>query len=98
MATPCRTFTFRGFSEGTPLLPLRFLGARGALLLALAHFFEHGRWGSPVETGVEEQSLTPEDRLFILMQAGQLLTAARGFAAPEVLICYQRAESLCHSL
>jgi hypothetical protein len=46
------------------------LGARGALLSVLIHFFEHGRWGSPVEAGVEGQRLTPEDQLFILMQAG----------------------------
>jgi hypothetical protein len=72
------------------------LGARGALLSVLAHFFEHGRWGSFVETAVEEQSLTPEDRLFILMQAGQYLTAMRGMAAPEARICYERAEPLCH--
>jgi serine/threonine protein kinase len=46
------------------------LGARGALLLVLAHFFEQGRWGSPVETPVKGQSLTAEDELFILMQGG----------------------------
>ena len=59
------------------------LGATGALLLVLAHFFEHGRWGSPVETAVEEQSLTAEDQLFILMQAASYLTATRGLGAPE---------------
>ena len=48
------------------------LGARGALLSVLIHFFEHGRWGSPVETGVEGQSLTAEDQLFILMQAAAI--------------------------
>jgi hypothetical protein len=32
------------------------------------------------------------------MQAAQYLTATRGFAASEARICYQRAESLCHSL
>ena len=57
------------------------LGARGALLSVLVHFFERGRWGSPVETGVEGQSLTAEDQLFILMQAGLYLTATRGLAA-----------------
>jgi len=62
------------------------------------YFFEDGRWGSPVEAGVGEESLTSEDRLFILMQAGQLLTATRGLAAPEALVCYERAESFCHSL
>jgi tetratricopeptide (TPR) repeat protein len=74
------------------------LGARGALLLVLAHFFEHGHWGSPVEIDIDGQDLTAEDQLFILMQAGLYLTATRGFAAPEALICYQRAESLCVSL
>ena len=74
------------------------LGARGALLSVLVHFFEHGRWGSPVETGVEGQSLTAEDQLFILMQAALYLTVTRGLAAPEARICYERAESLCHSL
>jgi hypothetical protein len=76
----------------------KVLGARGALLSVLARFFEEGHWGSPVETGIEEHSLTAEDQLFILLQAGQLLTATRGFAAREPLICYERAESLCHSL
>jgi tetratricopeptide (TPR) repeat protein len=74
------------------------LGARGALLSVLAHFFEYGRWGSFVETTVEEQSLSAEDKLFILMQAGQYLTAVRGMAAPEARICYERAEPLCQSL
>ena len=74
------------------------LGARGALLLVLAHFFEHGRWGSLVETAVEEQTLASEDQLYILMQAGSYLTATRGLGAPEARICYESAESLCHSL
>jgi len=71
-------------------------GATGPLLSVLVHFFEDGRWGSPVETAIERQSLTAEDQLFILMQAGLYLTATRGTAAPEVRICYERAESLCH--
>jgi hypothetical protein len=74
------------------------LGARGPLLSVLAHFFEYGRWGSPVEIGVAGQSLTAEDQLFILMQAAAYLTATRGSGAPEARICYERAESLCHSL
>jgi len=74
------------------------LGAIGALLSVLIHFFEHGRWGSLVETGVAGQSVTAEDQLFILMQAAKYLTATRGLAAPEVQLCYERAESLCHSL
>ena len=74
------------------------LGARGALLLVLAHFFENGRWGSPTEMRVDDQSLTAEDQLFILMQAGLYLTATRGLGAMEAQVCYERAESMCHSL
>ena len=74
------------------------LGARGTLLLVLAHFFEHGRWGSSSETGDAGQRLTAEDQLFTLMQAGMFLTATRGLASTEARICYERAEPLCHSL
>jgi tetratricopeptide (TPR) repeat protein len=74
------------------------LGARGALLSTLVHFFEHGRWGSPMETAIEGQRLTAEDQLYILMQAGEYLRATRGHATPEAQVCYQRVESLCHSL
>jgi hypothetical protein len=74
------------------------LGARGALLSALVQFFQEGRWGSFVEVGVEGQSLTAEDQLFILMQAGLYLTATRGLGASEARICYERAEPWCHSL
>ena len=63
-----------------------------------AFFAESGRWGSIVKMGVEGQRLTPEDQLFILMQAGLYLTTTRGFAAPEALVCYERAESLSVSL
>src|SRR5258708_4608123 len=84
--------------RGDAFFAAKVLGARGALLSVLVHFFEHGRWESPVEMGAEGQGLTAEDQLFILMQAGLYLTATRGYAAPEALICYKRAESLCVSL
>jgi protein kinase-like protein/NACHT domain-containing protein len=84
--------------RGNASFAANVLGTRGALLSVLAHFFEQGRWGSPVETAVEGQSLTAEDQLFILMQAGTYLTATRGFSAPEARICYERVESLCDSL
>ena len=58
--------------RGNASFAANVLGARGALLSVLAHFFEHGRWGSPVEMAVEGQSLTAEDQLFILMQAGHI--------------------------
>jgi serine/threonine protein kinase len=74
------------------------LGATAPLLSVLVHFFEHPHWGSLVETQIEGQSLTEEDQLFILMQAGLYLTATRGLAATDARICYERAESLCHSL
>ena len=84
--------------RGNAYFAANVLGARGPLLSVLVHFFEHGRWGSLVETAVEGQSLTAEDQLFILMQAGLYLTATRGLGAPEARICYERAEPLCHSL
>jgi hypothetical protein len=84
--------------RGDASFAANILGARGPLLSVLAHFFEHEDWGSPVHMGAKGQSLTAEDRLFILMQAGLYLTATRGLGAPEALICYERAESLCHSL
>ena len=74
------------------------LGVRGTLLSVLVHFFEHERWRSPLQAGDEGQSLTAEDHLFILMQAAAYLTVTRGVGAPEARICYERAESLCHSL
>jgi hypothetical protein len=74
------------------------LGARGGLLSVLAHFFQPGRWGSPVETAVEGQSLNGEDQIFILIQTGLYLTLTRGLGAPETRICYERAGTLCHSL
>ena len=84
--------------RGNAFFAANVLGTRGALLSVLAHFFEHGRWGSPIETAVEGQSLTADDQLFILMQAGLYLTATQGSGVPEARICYERAESLCHSL
>jgi hypothetical protein len=41
------------------------------LLSVLLHFFEQGRSGSVVQTAIEEQSLTAEDQLFILVQAAK---------------------------
>jgi len=84
--------------RGNAYFAANVLGARGLLLTALVHFFEDGRWGLPVETSIEGQSLTAEDQLFILMQAGLYLAATRGFAAPEARICCERAEPLCRSL
>jgi hypothetical protein len=74
------------------------LGARAALLSALAHFFEQGRLGSLVETATDGQSLTAEDQLFILMQAARYLSVKQGHQSSEMRICYERAELLCRSL
>ena len=82
--------------RGNASFAANVLGARGALLSVLIHFFEDGRWGSPVRMGVEGQSLTAEDQLFILIQAALNITAIRE-SAPEAKICYERAESLCRS-
>jgi predicted ATPase len=101
----CNAGLFRGalhevyiprIQRGSAGFAANILGARGALLSVLAHFFEDGRWGSPVQVGVEGQRLTEEDQLFILIQAALNITAMRE-SAPEAKICYERAESLCHS-
>jgi hypothetical protein len=84
--------------RGSASFAAKVLGARGALLSVLAHFFEHGSWGLLAEMGIEGQSLTAEDQLFILMQAGTYLTVTRDFSAPEARICYERVEALSNSL
>jgi predicted ATPase len=84
--------------RGDAYFAANILGARGALLLVLVHFFKDGRWGSLAETEDERQRLTAEDQLFILTQATLYLTATRGPASPEMRICYELAEPLCHSL
>ena len=84
--------------RGNDSFAANVLGARGPLLSVLVHFFEERRWGSPAQTGLEDQSLTAEDQLFVLLQAGPYLTATRGHSAPEARICYERAQALCHSL
>ena len=84
--------------RGNAAFAAKVLGARGVLLSVLAHFFEHGDCGSPVQRGAGGQSLKAEDELLILAQAGVHLTAMRGFGAPEVRICYERVEALCVSL
>jgi len=53
-------------------------------------------WGSLVETAIEGQSLTAEDKLFLLLQVGLYLMAMRGMGAPEARICFECAEPLCH--
>jgi serine/threonine protein kinase/predicted ATPase len=84
--------------RGNASFAANVLGARAALLTVLVHFFEQGRWRSLVESGVEEERLTPEDQLFVLMQAALYLMVTRGLRTPEVRICYERAEALCQSL
>jgi serine/threonine protein kinase/tetratricopeptide (TPR) repeat protein len=83
--------------RGAASFAAKVLGARGALLSVLAHFFDQGRWGAPVATGAEGHSLTRDDELVVLMQAGLLLTATRGMGAPEARLCYERVEALCQS-
>jgi len=78
--------------RGNASFAAKILGARGALLSVLAHFFEQGRWGLPAQANIKARSLTAEDQLFVLMQAGVYLTLTRGLGAPEARICYEHAE------
>ncbi|HET9375927.1 MAG TPA: protein kinase [Chthoniobacterales bacterium] len=84
--------------QGDASFASNVLGARGALLSALAPFFEEGRWGAFAEASSAGESLTAEDQLFVLTQAGLYLIHTRGMSSPEARICYERAELLCHSL
>ena len=52
--------------QGETSFAAKFLGAHGALLSVLAHFFEDQRWEMPMKTGLDEQSLSGEDQLDIL--------------------------------
>jgi hypothetical protein len=84
--------------RGNESFAAKVLGARGALLSALAHFFEQGRWGMLAQLSVKDQNLTAEDQLFVLMQAGLYLIMTRGYGAKEARICYEHAVPLGHSL
>jgi predicted ATPase len=84
--------------RGNALFAANVLGVRGTLLLVLSRFFEDGRWGLFAGTIVEGQSLSAEDQVFVLVQAGQYLTNTRGNSSPEAHICYERLESLCNAL
>jgi hypothetical protein len=84
--------------RGNTSFAANVLGVRGALLSVLVHFFENLSWDSPVETGLEEQSLTAEDKFFILSQAALYLGLTRGECSPEARVCYERLTSLCDSL
>ena len=61
--------------RGNAFFAANVLGARGALLSVLTHFFEQGRWGSLVETAGEGQSLTAEDQLFCPHAGGAIPTS-----------------------
>jgi predicted ATPase len=84
--------------RGDAYFAANVLSARGALLAVLAHFFEPGRWGTIRETNLEQQSLSAEDQVYLLLQAALYLTVTKETQAPEVRMCYERAEKLCLSL
>ena len=73
--------------RGNASFAVNVLGAREAVLSALIHFFADGRWEAPLETGVGDHCLCPEDQLFILMQAAVYLAAIRGPPTSEARIC-----------
>ena len=52
--------------RGNASFAANVLGVRGALLSALAAFFEQGRWGTFTQTEVEGQRLMAEDQLSFL--------------------------------
>lgn len=81
--------------RGEQAYAARKLGAYGALLATLSHFFEEREWSRPVAPDLPaNQGLTPDDHLVVLTQAGLFLTATKGYASPEVKSCYDRVKEL----
>jgi hypothetical protein len=70
--------------RGNASFAAKVLGARGALLSVLAHFFEDRRWGSPVQIGVEGQRLTARSAggANLLRAPGVPLSFAQSSSAP----------------
>ena len=83
--------------RGDAAFASKVLGAHGALLAMLAHFFEQKRWGSMAKKIVEGEKLSAGDQVFVLMQAASFLTATRDWSA-EARNCWEQMESLCRSL
>jgi hypothetical protein len=84
--------------RGNASFAANVLGARGALLSVLVHFFDQARWDSALAEGTGRRSLTAKDRLYVLTQSGLYLSITRGMQAAEAQTCHERAESLCYSL
>ena len=89
---------FARIQRGNASFAANVLGARGALLSVLAHFFEQRNWGRLATTDIEDQRLSSEDELLVLMQAAIYLTATRGMGSPEAQVCCVHAEPLCRLL
>ena len=84
--------------RGNVYFAANVLGARGALISVLVHFFEQERWDAPVHKGIGGQILTADDQLFILAQSALYLTAIRGMGSAEARFCCQRMESVCRTV
>jgi predicted ATPase len=76
----------------------RKLGARGALLSALAYFFENANWSRPVGERSDGQGLDATDQLIVLTQAGLNLTATQGYSSDGATSCYARVRELSLAL
>jgi hypothetical protein len=74
------------------------LGARGALLSVLSHFFEDRSWECLLEPSTDREALEPRDQLMVLQHAGALLTATMGYSNQGALRCYQQMKLLCERL
>ena len=83
--------------RGDSSFAAKVLGARGALLAVLSHFFDRGRWGSLAPAIVEGRKLSSEDQVYLLAQAARYLTATKDWSS-EARTCCERIESLCQSL
>ena len=84
--------------RGNASFAANVLGARGALLSVLVHFFEHGRWGSPVRNGRRGAESHCGRSAFHSHAGGAISNGHARNQRRRPRICYERAESLCHSL
>jgi hypothetical protein len=70
--------------RGQERFAAEYLGALGPLVSVLSHFFDRGKWGQFGRPISQDQGIPQSERLDILLQASEYLTATRGYAAPEV--------------
>ena len=90
---------FPRIMRGNERYATNVLGANGAVLATLAHFFEVGAWAKPILIGNgPDQKLELGDQLTLLTHAGPALLATRGWSSSEVVAAYKKASDICREI